>query len=115
MRHQHSPNCESQEQSFGSRAVWWTLGASVLAIGVVVGTIENLEASVREELRRKEVAPTNSAIEAARSREKSRLSEYSWQDRDAGILRIPLARAKDLTLSAYATSSLDAGPGRGAQ
>lgn len=92
-----------------ARAVLWVVAASAVAVGVVVGTIESLESSVRAEIQHKELDVPSSVLEEVRREEDARLFGYVWMDQAQGSLRVPLDRARELTLSAYARASADAG------
>jgi hypothetical protein len=73
-----------------------------LVVAIVVGLGQLFSASVRDEIKRKQLVPENSVLRAARAEEQAKLNRTQWVDQRAGIVRIPLGRARALVLEDYA-------------
>lgn len=72
----------------------------MLIAAAMVGLFELCRSTVAAEVERKQLAPVSSLLRAAWVEEQGKLSRYQWINQKAGILRIPLERAKDLVLFA---------------
>ncbi|MBI5547274.1 MAG: hypothetical protein HY901_25615, partial [Deltaproteobacteria bacterium] len=77
--------------------------ASVFVLtGIVLGVDQFFSISVREELEEKVLRPENPQLRQLRSEEETRLTRYQWVDQRAGILRVPVGRARELVLAEWA-------------
>lgn len=70
------------------------LGTAAAAIGLWQYT----EFRLQDEVERKVSTRPSPELEALRAEEEARLGRYQWVDRKAGIVRIPIERALELTL-----------------
>lgn len=79
-----------------------TAATIALVIGIVIGVNVFWEQAVAEQ-----VALTTGAqdarLKALRTEEKQKLTNYAWIDKKAGVARLPLDRAVDLTLRDWKT------------
>jgi hypothetical protein len=64
----------------------------------VVALAEYVGFAMQDELDRKVLTRPSPQLSALREREATRLSTYQWVDQKAGIVRIPVERALELTL-----------------
>lgn len=72
---------------------------ALLAVGLVAIALAQWAGfAMQAELDRKVLTRPNPALTALRERELSHLSTYQWVDRKAGVVRIPVERALELTL-----------------
>jgi hypothetical protein len=73
--------------------------AVVLGIVVSVAVVyQYFGIYVRGEIARKVLTHESSQLRELRAAEQQKLSHYQWADKKAGVLHIPLDRAKELTL-----------------
>ena len=80
----------------------WTGIATLL--GVVVSAMVVNEVfywTLRQEIQRKRLDPTNAILMATRTREQSLLTRYQWVKKSDGVLRIPVERAANLVIADY--------------
>ena len=92
-----------------TNALIWTGLATCLC--VLVGLLvvnEIFYWTLRKEIQRKQLAPSNAILTATHAQEQNQLTRYQWIKRSDGILRIPLERAKGLVVADYARSALAA-------
>jgi hypothetical protein len=89
-------------------------GRSLLWIGIATAVVVTLAAAglgqvfvlaERNEIHRKQLEPTNPVLQATRAEERLRLERYQWVDRSQSVLRIPVARARELVLTEYSRPS----------
>ncbi len=73
-------------------------GALLLVVLAVVALVEYAGFAMQDELARKVLTRPSPELAALREREATRLSTYQWTDQKAGIVRIPVERALELTL-----------------
>jgi hypothetical protein len=82
----------------------WIVGAAVAGAALlatviaVVALWQYVEFQLKDEEARKVATRPSPQLEALRAEEAARLSRYQWVDRKAGIVRIPVERALELTL-----------------
>lgn len=69
---------------------------------VVYGLVELFTWTLRAEVRRKQLEPVSTLLRDVRAEEQAKLNRYQWIDPKAGIVRIPLERAKQLVILDYA-------------
>jgi hypothetical protein len=84
--------------------------ASTLALlfGVVVGANEIFRSVFNHEISSKQLEHQGSELRELRAEEQAKLSRYQWVNRKEGVVRIPLDRARELTLTAYRTRTAKA-------
>ena len=80
--------------------VFAMIGLGVLAL-MLVAVDQYFGLSVREEVAQKLLRPVNTQLRQLRAEEQAKLGYYRWADRKAGIVRIPLERAMELTLAEW--------------
>jgi hypothetical protein len=92
--------------SSSSRELWWT-GLLTLSCLFIVGlTVSELfYVTSRAELSQKQLQTGNAILSATRVREQKQLSEYRWVKKSEGVLRIPVARARELVIAEYARNT----------
>jgi len=73
----------------------------ITVFSVIIGVNEYYNGSLRDELQRKVNEETNAPLKSLRSDEGNKLSKYQWVDKTKNLVRVPLDRAKELTLAAY--------------
>lgn len=73
-------------------------GALLVVALVAVALWQWAGFAMQHELERKVLTRPDPALAALRERELTRLSTYQWVDRKAGVVRIPVDRALELTL-----------------
>ena len=73
----------------------------VLLAGVVVGVNEIFRSVFNHEISSKQLEHQSSELRELRAEEQAKLSRYQWVNRKDGVVRIPLDRARALTLAAY--------------
>lgn len=81
---------------------------SIVIISVAVH--QAFEIIIRKEVQRKVLAAPSTTLREVRASEQAMLSEYRWVDRQKGTVRIPLERAKELTLADWAARPAGAVP-----
>jgi hypothetical protein len=73
--------------------------AALLLVGLgAVALIQYAGFAMQDELERKVLTRPSPELAALREREATRLSTYQWVDHKAGVVRIPVDRALELTL-----------------
>ncbi len=75
----------------------------LLLVGVVATVNEVFRAVFNHEISTKQLEPQGSELRELRAQEQAKLSRYQWVNRKDGVVRIPLDRARELTLAAYRT------------
>jgi hypothetical protein len=78
-------------------------GAIALLGASLIGVREAYTYLMRSELDAKVLARPNLELERLHSEEEAKLGSYRWASKKDGVLLIPLARAKQLTLADYQT------------
>jgi hypothetical protein len=76
----------------------------------VVGLEQLFTSTVRAEIRRKQLEPVSAMLREVQAEEQGKISRYQWVDQKAGVLRIPIDRARQLVLSDYADTRSKSGP-----
>jgi hypothetical protein len=79
------------------------IAASVVAICITVvlvsiGVFQYFDREIRREVDEKQNQKVDARLTKLRSMEESRLTGYTWVDKDKGIVRIPVERAIELVL-----------------
>lgn len=75
-------------------------GAFVLT-GLVMGLDQFFSMSVRAEFEKKVLQVESAQLRQLRAEEQARLTRYQWVDSKAGVVRIPVARARELVLAEW--------------
>ena len=75
----------------------------VLLFGIVVGVNEIFRSVFNHEISSKQLEHQGSELRELRAEEQAKLSRYQWVSRKDGVVRIPVDRARELTLAAYRT------------
>lgn len=75
----------------------------LVLVVMVIGVDQFYKFTIQEQLTEKVLAPENPQLRGLRADETARLTRYQWVDKDAGIVRIPLDRAIELTLRDWPT------------
>jgi hypothetical protein len=87
------------------------LGTLALLAAIVVGVSEVFRAVFTHEVSTKQLEPPGSELRELRAEEQAKLSRYQWVSRQDGVVRIPLDRARELTLAAYHRRAATPAPG----
>ena len=89
------------------RLIFVAVVAIVTIVAVVIGGLVQLfNSTMRAEVQRKQLEPVSSVLRDVYAAEQAKLNRYQWTDQKAGILRIPIERARQLVLSEYALFAL---------
>jgi hypothetical protein len=75
----------------------------VAVIVMVVGVDQFYRFAVQDEINAKQQEPVSPAKRELRASEAAKLGKYQWVDRSKGVVRIPLADARALTLRDWAS------------
>ncbi len=90
-----------------------------LLVGVVIGVNEIFRSVFNHEISSKQLEHQGTELRELRAEEQAKLSRYGWVNRKDGVVRIPLDRARALTLAAYqaraAKPEVDAHPPQGSR
>lgn len=77
------------------------LGTLALLVGIVVVVNQIFRSVFNHEVSSKQLEHQSSELRELRAEEQAKLSRYQWVSRKDGVVRIPLDRARELTLAAY--------------
>ena len=83
-------------------------GTLILLAGVLVGVNELFRQMMTSEIADKVLTRPSSELRELRAEEEAKLGRYQWVSRKDGVVRIPLARAVELTLGDYRARSAHA-------
>lgn len=72
-------------------------------IVMVVAVNEFYKFAVRDAIQEKQLSPENALKRAQRAKEQAVLGKYQWVDQNAGVVRIPMERAFELTVRDWAS------------
>ena len=75
-----------------------TVSTLVLLAGLLVFVTTYFDFAVRDEINRKVLTHENTYLRQLRAEEQEKLSRYQWVDQKAGVARLPIDRAVELTL-----------------
>ena len=90
-------------------ALIWTGVATCLCVLAGLWVVNEIFYwTLRKEIQRKQLAPSNAILMATRAQEQNQLIRYQWVKKSDGILRIPLERARGLVVADYARAALAA-------
>jgi len=82
------------------------IGATlVLLVIIVVGVNELFRQMMTSEIEGKVLSRPNSELRELRAEEEAKLGRYQWVSKKDGVVRVPLARAIELTLADYRARS----------
>ena len=74
------------------------IGTSVLTLVVVITIFQYFSVRIRDEISHKQLEPAGTELRDLRASEQQALSRYQWVSKKDGVVRIPLDRARELTL-----------------
>ncbi len=72
-----------------------------LLAGIVIGVAQIFRTVFNHEVSTKQLEHQGSELRELRAEEQAKLSRYQWVNQKEGVVRIPLDRARELTLLAY--------------
>jgi len=78
----------------------------VSVIGICVGVNEYFKAALESELQSKVYGLVDSRLTDLRAEEEQKLNHYQWVDAKHEQVRVPLERARELTLADYRAAAL---------
>lgn len=77
-------------------------GAIILVVLLfVIGVVQLFGQRVRAEISQKQLEHESTELRALRADEQAKLSRYQWVSEKDGVVRLPLARARELVLDDY--------------
>lgn len=79
----------------------FVLASAFVLTGIILGIDQFFSVSVREEIETKILRPESAQLRQLRVDEEAKLTRYQWIDPKAGILRIPVGRARELILAEW--------------
>ncbi len=79
-----------------------------LTFFVVIAIIQMFTSRMRDEIEKKQLSQDSTQLRNLRAEESSKLSRYQWVNQKGGVVRIPVARAKELVLAEYTAASAEA-------
>ncbi len=94
------PECE-QDQPKNRMIGAIVVSTLALLVGVVIGVNEIFRSVFNHEISAKQLEPQGTELRELRAEEQAKLSRYQWVNRKDGVVRIPVDRARELTLAAY--------------
>src|SRR5262249_1943119 len=86
------------DREHNSRLLAMVIGTVAALVVVVLGIAQFFDIAVRDEIQEKVLSQPSSALRDLHASEQSRLQTYAWVDQKAGVVRIPVDRAIELTL-----------------
>jgi hypothetical protein len=93
------PEVAAEQDRPNNRLIFLLVIATIVAVCAVTGAVYQVFGmTLREEIANKVLRAPNTELRKLRSREQNMLSHYQWIDEQKQIVRIPLSRAKELTL-----------------
>lgn len=72
-----------------------------LLAGIVIGVAQIFRSVFNHEVSTKQLEHQGSELRELRAEEQAKLSRYQWVNQKEGVVRIPVDRARELTLLAY--------------
>ena len=90
---------------------WVAIGTLALVAAGALGVVQLFDDARLLEVRTRQLEPPNAILRATRTEEQARLTQYRWVKRSDGVLRIPVARARELVLQEYAQPAASASAG----
>ena len=86
-----------------------------LLTGIVIGVSQIFRSVFNHEVSTKQLEHQGSELRELRAEEQAKLSRYQWVNQKDGVVRIPVARARELTLREYRSrAARPAAPAAGA-
>lgn len=82
-----------------------------LLFGIVLGAKEIFRSVFNHEISSKQLEHQGTELRELRAEEQAKLSRYQWVSRKDGVVRIPLDRARELTLASYRSRPTVPAPG----
>jgi hypothetical protein len=93
------PEVAAEQDRPNNRLIFLLVVATIFAVCAVTGAVYQVFGmTLREEIANKVLRAPNTELRKLRSREQNLLSHYQWVDEQKQVVRIPLSRAKELTL-----------------
>lgn len=77
------------------------LGVIGVSLGLLIIVARYFDMEVSHEISEKVLTHLNPQLAAVRADEQSKLTHYQWVDQKAGVVRIPIDRAVELTLKEW--------------
>lgn len=107
----HAPEPPAEADRPRLAAILGASAATVLLLGlVVVGVNELFRQMMTSEIEAKVLSRPSSELRELRAEEEAKLGRYQWVSKKDGVVRVPLARAVELTLADYRARSAQADP-----
>lgn len=111
MAHDHHGTTPAEDDNTNLRAITiWFVGIVLAVIVAVIYITQYFGILVREEISAKVLTAENPVLRDLRASEHAKLTKYQWADKEAGVVRIPLERAKELTLRDWSSRAKAVAP-----
>ena len=101
LTHERLTQARARSQRLGG-LVWTGVGTVLGVFFSLLIVNEIFYWTLRNEIQRKRLGPTNAILAATRAREQLLLTQYQWVKKSDGIVRIPVKRAANLVIAEYA-------------
>lgn len=96
--HDHHDTVAEDDRTNLRAIVIWFVGIVLAVIVAVIFVLNYFGIEMRKELSAKVLTAENPVLRDLRATEHAKLTKYKWVDQKAGVVRIPLDRAQELTL-----------------
>lgn len=107
----HHGTTPAEDDNTNLRAVTvWYVGIVVVVIGLIIFAWQYFSIQVRKEMDVKVFSAESTELRELRAAEQAQLTKYQWVDKNAGVVRIPLERAKELTLRDWSSRAKAVAP-----
>jgi len=107
----HHGTTPAEDDNTNLRAVTiWYVGICVAVVVLVVFIWQYFSIQVRKEMDAKVFSAESTELREVRAAEQAQLTKYQWVDKNAGVVRIPLERAKELTLRDWSSRAKAVAP-----
>jgi len=83
-------------------AVAWVLGTAVVTLALLVGIVHASAWTHRSAVRARTLMTPSQDVLAVRAEEAASFDRWQWVSQKDGVCRIPVARARELVVGAYA-------------
>lgn len=100
-KHDDEPGVAEPDRVNVGMLVGITLAIAIATIAVVIGVREFFSQTLQGEVQSKVLEPEDPMKKELYLVEQAKLSKYQWISQKDGVVRIPLARAKELVLADY--------------
>lgn len=99
MAQDHHGTTPAEDDNTNLRAVTiWFVGIVLSVVVAVIFITQYFGIQVRKEIEAKVLTVENPVLRDLRASEQAKLTKYQWVNKEAGVVRIPVERAKELTL-----------------